>query len=48
MQNILDNGSSYFLIIARALVRELVFDYIERAKLKKDSEHKKIYLRYAD
>lgn len=48
VQNILDNDSSYFLIIARALVRELVFDYTERAKLKKDSEHKKIYLKYAD
>ncbi len=48
IQNILENETSYFLIIARAVNRELTFDYTERAKLKRDANDKIISLRYSD
>lgn len=48
IQNILENETSYFLIIARAVNQELTFDYTERAKLKRDANDKIISLRYSE
>lgn len=47
VQNILNNETSYFLLITRALIVNLPFDYSERAKLKRDTEQKVISLRYS-